>query len=36
MSVRCQCHFGIPKCSWCWIASSYIMLGVYVNSLTLR
>jgi len=24
VSAYCQRHFGILKCSWCWIASSYV------------
>jgi len=30
MSVHCQRHFDKLKCSWCWIASSYIMLRLHV------
>jgi len=33
--VHCQHYFGKLKCSWCWIASSYVTLGVRVNMLTL-
>jgi len=35
MPMRCQRRFGKLKCSWCWIASSYITLGVHVNMLIL-
>jgi len=31
MSAHCQRHFSNLKCSWCWIASSYVTLDVHAD-----